>query len=285
MSIQRNPDRVPTVEQWREFEETGLMHLRGAITEEQVHAMRERLWDELRVKHQIRRDDKHAWPEGRVFGLPNPRREGAFAAMQCAPLCAALNAIFAPDGWQRPVRWGSPLVTFPSCGRRWDVVVKGWHLDIGGPQGVQPVSNEVTVFAYLDGVEPEGGGTLAVLGSHRLIQKLAADAKTKVRSENGRHLLALADGWLRDLSSDVKCDSRKRRFMEEGAVVRGIPLKVVEITGEPGDLVVMHSCTLHAASVNCSERPRLVVRESVFRSGAPVTALDEDSHSKRSAYE
>jgi ectoine hydroxylase-related dioxygenase (phytanoyl-CoA dioxygenase family) len=198
--------------------------------------------------------------------------------MECASLCAALDAIFAPDRWQRPVRWGSPLVTFPSRGRYWDVT-HGWHLDTSGHQGGQQLPKEVTVFAYLDSVGPEGGGTLAVLGSHRVLQKLTVDAKDKVRSENGRRMLALADPWLRDLSAEEKSDSRKRRFMEEAVVVSGVPLKVVEITGEPGDVVVMHPCTLHGASLNCSERPRLVVRESVFRSRAGERPPDKDASS------
>jgi hypothetical protein len=56
--------------------------------------------------------------------------------------------------------------------------------------------------------------------------------------------------------------------MEEGAVVRGVPVKVVEISGQAGDIVVMHSSVLHAPSLNCRSKPRIVVRQSVYRAKA-----------------
>ena len=254
-----------TPEEHREFDDTGLLHLRNAIAEPQVSAMRENLWTELAKKYRFRPDAPETWGEGQVFGLQYVGRAGGFADMMSPALCAALDALFVPDGWERPPRWGSPLVTFPFPGRRWELPHQSWHLDIYGELGLQRAFGEVTVFALLDSVCSEGGATLAVIGTHHLIRELSADGKTKIRSANGRRLLADAHPWLRDLWSGEFSQTRRQQFMEEGAVVRDVPVKVVEITGQSGDIVVMHSSILHTASLNCRTKPRLVLRQGVYR--------------------
>jgi hypothetical protein len=254
-----------TTEQRREFDDTGLVHLRNAIPEPHVCAMRETLWAELAKKSHIRPDAPEAWPEGQVFGLQHVGRAGGFAGMMSPALCAALDDLFAPDGWERPARWGTPLVTFPFRGRRWEVPHQSWHLDVYGELGVQHAFGEVTVFAFLDSVCSEGGATVAVAGTHRLIRELSAGGKAKIRSADGRRLLAQTDPWLSDLWSEEPSQTRKQRFMEEGAVVRGIPVRVVEIIGQPGDLIVMHSSVLHTLSLNCLGQPRMVLRQGVYR--------------------
>jgi hypothetical protein len=254
-----------TTEQRREFDDTGLVHLHDAIAKPRVGAMRENLWAELAKKYHFQPDAPETWREGQVFGLQYVGRAGGFADMMSPALCAALDDLFMPEGWERPARWGTPLVTFPFHGRRWEVPHQSWHLDIYGELGVQRAFGEVTVFAFLDSVCSEGGATVAVIGTHRLIRELSADGKAKIRSANGRRLLADTHPWLRDLWSGEFSETRKQRFMEEGAVVRDVPVKVVEIIGQAGDIVVMHSSILHTLSLNCRSKPRFVLRQSVYR--------------------
>jgi len=269
MSIQRNQDRTTTGEQLREFEETGLLRLPAAISDEHTAAMRDRLWLELDRKHQIRRDVPETWRAGLVHGLQQPGKEGAFANMACPALVAALDALFAPEGWQRPARWGTPLVTFPSPGHRWRVPHQTWHLDVSGELGGQLKQAQVTVFAFLATLASHGGATIAVTGTHRLIHRLSGKT-AKVRSRQGRDLLSRADSWLKDLWSKEATESGMKRFMEEGAVVDGVPIKVVEITGNPGDVVIMHPCILHTLSMNCLDTPRLALRQGIFRVGVRI---------------
>ena len=263
----QNSERL-TAEQRNKFEETGLLHLPSAIRDEHVTAMRDRLWDELARKYQLRRDSPETWQPGGVYGLQQPGKEGAFANMACPALLSALDDLFAPEGWQRPPRWGTPLVTFPSPAHRWRVPHQSWHLDVSGNLGARGRFVQVTVFAFLAKVASKGGATIAVTGTHRLVQRLAIKAGSKVRSVEGRKVLSRAADWLKDLWSKEATEAGTQRFMEEGAVVDGVPLKVVEITGEPGDVVIIHPCILHTASANCLDTPRLVLREGVFRVGA-----------------
>jgi Phytanoyl-CoA dioxygenase (PhyH) len=273
MSEQNNPGAGGLItEQRREFEDTGLVHLPNAIPEAHVCAMRENLWAELIKKYQFQPDAPEAWPEGPVFGLQQVGRTGGFAGMASPALCAALDDLFAQDGWERPAHWGTPLVTFPFRGRRWEVPHQTWHLDTYGGLGVQRAFGEVTVFAFLDSVSSEGGATVAVIGTHRLIHELLAGGKAKIRSADGRRLLAETHPWLRDLWSEEFSAMRRKRFMEEGVVVRGVPVKVVEITGQAGDIVVMHSSVLHTPSLNCCGKPRIVVRQGVYRAKGRVNA-------------
>jgi hypothetical protein len=167
MNDRNNPSvgRLVT-EQRREFDDTGLLHLPNAISEPQLFAMRENLWAELAKKYHFRPDAPEAWRKGQVYGLQHLGRAGGFAGMMSPALCGALDDLFAPDGWERPAHWGTPLVTFPLRGRRWEVPYQTWHLDVYGGLGVQHAFGEVTVFAFLDSVCSEGGATVAVIGTH-----------------------------------------------------------------------------------------------------------------------
>jgi ectoine hydroxylase-related dioxygenase (phytanoyl-CoA dioxygenase family) len=52
--------------------------------------------------------------------------------------------------------------------------------------------------------------------------------------------------------------------MHDGATFRGIPLRVAEMTGEPGDVVMWHPNLLHAAPTsNRCEAPRLILSAAV----------------------
>jgi ectoine hydroxylase-related dioxygenase (phytanoyl-CoA dioxygenase family) len=52
--------------------------------------------------------------------------------------------------------------------------------------------------------------------------------------------------------------------MEAETVVDGVPLQVEEMTGEPGDLYLMHPAALHAAAPNVLSEPRLVLAQFVM---------------------
>jgi hypothetical protein len=53
--------------------------------------------------------------------------------------------------------------------------------------------------------------------------------------------------------------------MDDGAVVDGVALSVVEAVGEPGDVVLMHPWAFHTAVPNAGTWPRFVLGESLVR--------------------
>jgi hypothetical protein len=46
--------------------------------------------------------------------------------------------------------------------------------------------------------------------------------------------------------------------------VDGVPLQVEEITGEPGDVILMHPHALHDGSDNVLETPRLALTQTIY---------------------
>lgn len=67
--------------------------------------------------------------------------------------------------------------------------------------------------------------------------------------------------WFDELfTPGSEAETRRRRFMEAEYVSAGIPLRIVEVTGSAGDIVLMDPRCLHTVSANHSRRARLQMR-------------------------
>jgi hypothetical protein len=256
-----------TSEQRAEFDQFGLLHIPDAIAKADIEQMNGALWAALESEHGMRRDAPESWQQGRASGIQAPARSNAFAAMGGPAVSSALDELFRPGGWEKPRRWGQPLVTFPNAGKRWDVIHSSWHMDARAERSA-PRLPGVVVFAYLDAVLERGGGTLAVAGSHRLVEQLArsADPDDEGRSADVHKTLMRAHPWLRALwTNDEKID-RVERFMVRGAKIGGTHMRVIEMTGEAGDVIIWHPWLFHTAASNCRERPRLMLRQQIIPS-------------------
>lgn len=246
-----------TAEQRAQFDATGLLVLRAALPRGAAEAMSDRLWEFLADRDAITRQDRSTWPVEAPAGFQPLTHSGAFRAVGGESLCAALDALFGAGRWARPRWWGRPLVTFPADGR-WELPVRGWHFDFM-PASVEP--RPVQYFAFLNEVRPRGGGTLVLAGSHRLVARYLRDGAAfrmpRVRASLGAH------PWLHGLWDAGDDGDRTQRYLDDGAVVDGVPLRVVELTGEPGDIVLMHSDCFHSAAPNRLDRPRMMLTEMV----------------------
>jgi ectoine hydroxylase-related dioxygenase (phytanoyl-CoA dioxygenase family) len=49
-----------------------------------------------------------------------------------------------------------------------------------------------------------------------------------------------------------------------------VRVRVAELTGEAGDVVVMLPWTLHGLAMNCSPAPRFMVTHSLFAAARPA---------------
>lgn len=114
----------------------------------------------------------------------------------------------------------------------------------GGVPGMQ-------IFAFLETVEPGGGGTLAVTGSHRLLN-------TGVRRSSGELRKELKqERYFAELMSNQTDD--RLRFLREDGHVGDVELQVVEMTGEAGDVYFMDLRLLHTAAPNTLQIPRIML--------------------------
>ncbi len=254
-----------TSEQRNEFDQLGLIHLPGAVAKSDAAEMCEFVWARLANEHGMHRDAPETWTAGRASGIQAPARSAAFSAMGSPAVCSVLDDLFGPGGWQQPRRWGQPLVTFPSGGKLWDVPHAAWHLDARAPRSA-PKLPGVVVFAFLAPLLERGGGTVILAGSHRLVDAFAASAEPgdEGRSANVRKAFMRTEPWLRALWSRDNRADRVQRFMIDGAVVRGVHVKVIELTGKAGDVIIWHPWLFHAPASNCRSLPRIVLRQPII---------------------
>ena len=136
------------------------------------------------------------------------------------------------------------------------------------------------MFTVLAPLRPCGGGTLVLGGSYRLLRTGLTSMVGKHRLPAVRRELGGRHPWLEDLwgrgrgrgRTDGPDVDRRRRYLDEGAVLDGAPVRVVEVTGEPGDVFVMRADTFHTLAPNCQEEPRMML----IKTWLPADAEAED---------
>lgn len=244
-----------------EFDRRGLLRLPGTIPPAEVTAMRQRLWQHLADTYGAHPGRPETWPVDPPAQFQKLTGTGAFDAVATGQLCMAVDDLFGADDWQRPAHWGRPLVTFPRPGTAWDVPTSGWHLDTQDLELTMLV-----VFAHLAPVRPGGGGTLVVSGSHRLTAPSGPQAgNAPVRSRDVKAHLGTMHPWFRDLWNGDGDTDRVHRYLTEGADIDGVQVRVEELTGEPGDAVIMHPRLLHVVAPNSLDAPRIMLLQFLHR--------------------
>jgi hypothetical protein len=262
-----------TTEQRTQFDRAGIVRLHGAIPPADVAAMCDCVWENLERAHQIRRDDPTTWRAQRVANSRALDDSATFEQIGSPAVRGALDDLLGDGTWQSPARWASLLVTFPESQGPWTLPHQSWHLDIPASCALSELFG-VRFFTLLAKLEPGGGATVVVAGSHRVVQNLAArKGVQRMHSADARKLLIKGSPWMRELCSFDPTIDRKRRFMDSAAKVDGVEVRAVELTGEPGDVILMHPLIMHAASRNCAATPRLVLNSTVYRTGIDPGSL------------
>lgn len=142
------------------------------------------------------------------------------------------------------------LLTLPNA-ENWTVPHRNWHVDLprcagGGTPGVQ-------IFTFLDVVEPSGGGTLVVAGSHRL-----ANENGRISSAQVKKILK-RETYFRELTSEE--GAARRRFLQEPATIGDVEVQVLELHGEPGNVYFADPRLLHTVAPNARDKPRLMITQ------------------------
>ena len=245
-----------------EFQRRGVLRLPATIPAAATAAMREHLWRYLGQVHGSHPDRPATWTVRAPSHFQKLTATGAFDAMATDEVVAAVDDLLGVGRWHRPSHWGRPLVTFPRRDTDWTVPTRGWHLDSHGDLDDLTM---LVVFAHLARVRSRGGGTLVVTGSHHLTTPRGPGRGTApVRSAEVKAHLGRVHPWLRELWTAGDRTDRIRRYLERGAVIDGVPVRVEELTGEPGDVLVMHPRVLHAVAPNSRTTPRLMLLQFLY---------------------
>ncbi len=241
------------------FERDGYVVIRQAFPRADALAMEERWWSELADIHGIRRDDRSTWHQ--IPGnLKAAKRDPAQAAILTGTVRGVCDDLLGAGTWSRPREWGVTLTTFPEPGS-WEPPTRLWHWDnpcephLDRPRGL-------FVASFIGPVAPRGGGTLIISGSPRLLikqeRRIPADQRRGLDSKTRERFYRLHP-WLMALTGQAPSPAdRTAAFMASETVVDGVPLRVVELTGEPGDMVFCHSAMVHCRAPNHGTYPRFM---------------------------
>ena len=151
----------------------------------------------------------------------------------------------------------------------WEVPRSIWHLDMPRSSAIGPPGPEM--FTFLNRVEPKGGGTLVLAGSHRLLNDVEYLSSKGVKKKLKRH------AYFQELTGKSGDDDRSR-FMEDVGHIDDVPVQVVELTGDPGDVYFVDLRLLHSIGANTSDQPRMMIAQRLPRQEAFETWMSIAMH-------
>ncbi len=251
----------PPAEAIEHFHEHGWMRVSQAFDAAVAQAMRETVWQALAAVG-IDQREPSSWRVERPAHLRRLNDHPVFRAVGSRCVLAAVDIILASQVYALPRNWGAIFIVFPSK-HGWGVPARGWHIDANYTSALRPPRGVKTLALFGD-VAPRCGGTLVLGGSHRLVHHWFKEnpPPARARSSDMRKLLQ-SHPYIRDLHTEGDPDERIRRFMDRAEDSAGIPLRVVEITGSAGDVILLHPLTLHVAAPNAGNAPRFMLSGGV----------------------
>ena len=248
-----------SAEEMERFHRDGYVVVRGAFPRDDALAMQDEWWAELEEAHGIRRDDRSTWRPIRG-DLKRAKHSPVQGKILCPCVHGVIDDLLGSSAWQPPADWGRAIATFPSLGA-WDVPTGLWHWDSPCAWHNDKMKS-LFVVSFIGSVAARAGGTLLLSGSPRLLQQQEATLDQTQRDSAAaarRELFYRLHPWLMSLTGIGPSPSnRTASFMRAETEVGGIALRVVELTGEPGDMVFCHPLIVHCASPNCGTQPRFM---------------------------
>jgi hypothetical protein len=251
------------------FASTGLLRLPGAFSANDARTMEEMVWH-FASRTGVSRDDPSTWVSGAVPGLsPKLKRKPAFQLMWTNVVTQAVDELLEGD-WDPPTHCGFVMVTFPNV-PEWHLPHGIWHSDTHFAHDPTPLFG-VKTFGFINSVGPRQGGTCVVSGSHRLVERFRQTNPRDVETLQ-HHRISKSHPWLADLMHGPDDPDRVARLFTP-ADVDGVEVRVVELAGEPGDIVLVHPWVLHCIAPNATDRPRMMTSRNLWRRGVePVLKI------------
>ena len=260
-------NRTLTSQQIAEFDRRGVLRLEGLLSVAHARRAREYVQNRLALlglwrdgEWRLGDQPRPQWPKtgpkaSKAIGNKHPDVE---VLLDEPALLDAVDQLLEGQPFDREL-FKRPQVLFSLPNTDVWTVPTGWHVDAPRlPSGRRP---GVQLFTFLDTVEPKGGGTLIVAGSHRLFNEERHIAARELRR------LLRREEFFRDLYSEAPVDPAQRAsLLHRTGAVGDVPLELVELTGVPGDVYLTDLRALHSGAPNASSRPRMMATYRFLRS-------------------
>lgn len=230
------------------FETDGILQLKGALSRDEATAMADAVWHFVERKTDSRRHEPSTWNgwNGQpALSFKTLRKHSAFAAlMKSTAVRAALDGVFGVDGWSEPKPGGQILMTLPNA-MQWSLPTAMWHMDTGFARPRWPTYC-VKLFALMTDIEPGGGATLALAGTHQLVHDYTETLPPSEFAANQEAMTKFlrTTGILNEIKAG-HCD------------------RVVEMCGNAGDVFITHVHAFHCAAPNARAVPRMMLGKYV----------------------
>lgn len=258
-----------TVDQRASFADQGLVKLPAALDPDDARRMYDEVWTFLAAQQGISPDDPSTWTSARPAGFGRLSRTGTLDHLWSPTVRGALSDLLGDDQHRERPR---VLMTFPQRDRHWDVPSSAWHFDFT-PLQDRPGLRAVQVFALLSDVQPQGGGTVVLSGSHHLVSRYVERTKQEPKPRLVRGDLGARHPWLAELWGHRSTEpdppgNRATRLLGVPTTVDGVELCVTEVTGTSGDVYVMNSDCFHAIAPNARSVARVMCTSLVTRTSS-----------------
>lgn len=232
--------KIPNLDT-KTFSEKGILVLRGFLPRRQIERARDSILSELnRLK--LKANGKIV--SSKIQDLPIFQQTGRLGQMVGSreevdrlfseDVHSVINALAGSKLKAPPA--AQILLSFPHK-TEWSLKNLNWHLDLTVPKADQ--SPGIQAFFLIDDVQPQGGATLALAGSHRL------------------HYLSPEFSAHRVLRNNSDFNSSPEMFLEP-RMIEGVPVQIIEMSGRAGDVYLMDLRVLHSPSVNATRNIRMM---------------------------
>jgi hypothetical protein len=249
------------------FARCGYVRIPAALPPAFVARVQDVVWEQLKQRAGVSREDPATWQADWV-GINKDLIDAAAGVEIGRRLTEAVDDLLGVGRWRPLKTLGGLLLTMPGgTPEAWNVPTTGWHVD-NDPLRYRNRVDELMLFTFYSSVQPQGGGTLILSGSPRLLEQYSKVQEAGGVPGSAAWMERFADWhpWLAELMGRHSVPTRTpEEWMGAAVDVHGTAVQVVELTGEPGDAVLCHPMILHAASPNCRPTPRMMRRTSFRR--------------------
>jgi hypothetical protein len=245
------PDPALSLEQMESFVDAGFCVLPGAFTAKQAAAACCCVWRRIEQKTTIRQNDPSTWPA--AYDIEEHLTDPEVLACFTDRLASAVTQLTGPGRWRGDRRWGFWPVNFSmGADRPWGYPDTSWHIDGNWfRHTIDSPEQGLLIIGVFTEIQPRWGGTILALGSHKRTARVLA-----------KHPEGLTH---RDLFEEV---------LQE-------PLgNFHEVTGEPGDVFLVHPFLFHTRGIKHAGPPRIISNtEAGLREPMRLDRPDPDDYS------